>query len=166
MFLPPTSLFEKCPEAKLLFGFPLEVDPRSEALLKSRRFMMQAVFFFAMIDKTVGMLGVNNDQLTKMLTDLGKKHVAYGVKPEYFPFMTESLLIMLKETLGDKFSDTNQEAWKAVFGVLIADMVKGQQTIDKGLVASENKAIVIDVWKRLTFVKSYKEDGGIILFQK
>jgi hemoglobin-like flavoprotein len=127
---------------------------------------MHATFLIQMIHKTVDLLGVDNEQLTENMVELGKKHVAYGVKPEYFPFMTEALLVMLKQMLQHRFTETDKEAWENVLAVLIADMVKGQRKIDKGLVASENKAIVIDVWKRLTFVKSYKEDGGIILFQK
>jgi hemoglobin-like flavoprotein len=127
---------------------------------------MHATFLIQMIHKTVDLLGVDNEQLTGNMVELGKKHVAYGVKPEYFPFMTESLVIMLKQMLKDKFTDADKQAWENVLEVLIADMVKGQRTIDKGLVAAGNKKIVINTWKRLTFMKSYKEEGGIILFQK
>jgi hemoglobin-like flavoprotein len=127
---------------------------------------MHATFLIQMIHKTVDLLGVDNDLLTENMEQLGKKHVAYGVKPEYFPFMTESLVIMLKQMLKEKFTDADKAAWENVLEVLIADMVKGQRKIDKGLVAAGNKKIVINTWKRLTFMKSYKEEGGIILFQK
>ena len=55
-----------------------------------------------MIGKTVGMLGENNEELTKDLLELGKKHVTYGVKSEYFPYMTQSIIIMMKEMHQDR----------------------------------------------------------------
>jgi len=33
-------LFEKCPQAKVLFGFPIDVDAHSEELITSKRFLM------------------------------------------------------------------------------------------------------------------------------
>jgi hypothetical protein len=119
-----------------------------------------------MIHKTVDLLGVDDELLTKSMVELGKKHVAYGVKPEYFPFMTEALLVMLKQMLQHRFTDTDKEAWENVLAVLIADMVKGQRAIDKGLVAACNKKIVINSWIKLTRVDNYEERAGSILFQK
>jgi hemoglobin-like flavoprotein len=159
------SLFERCPEVKVLFGFPADIDPRCEELVKSKRFALHATFLMEMMERTVEMLGDDNDQLTEALTDLGKKHVAFGVLPEYFPYMTEALLVMLKELLGDKCSDTDQKAFENVLAVLIADMVKGQRKVDKGLAAA-NKSVVIESWSRLTKLDNYEERAGILLFQK
>jgi hemoglobin-like flavoprotein len=127
---------------------------------------MHAKFLVQMIHKTVDLLGVDDDMLTENMVELGKKHVAYGVKPEYFPFMTEALLIMLKQMLQHRFTDTDKQAWENVLAVLIADMVKGQRKIDKGLVAACNKKIVINSWIKLTRVDNYEERAGSILFQK
>lgn len=157
------NLFEKCPEAKPLFGFPIETDPRNKYLLKSPRFAQHATFLVKMVDTTVNMLGEGvTEHLTKMLTDLGKKHVAYGVMPEYFPFMTESLLVMLKETIGN----VNDDAWQDVFDYLSSVMEAGHRRIDKDVAAKMDKDICTNVWKRLTFMRKYKEEGGVILFQK
>jgi hemoglobin-like flavoprotein len=157
------NLFEKCPQAKPLFGFPLDTDPRNKYLLKSPRFAQHATFLVKMVDTTVNMLKEGmTKHLTKMLTDLGKKHVAYGVMPEYFPFMTESLLVMLKETIGD----VNDDAWQDVFDYLSAVMEAGHRRINKDVAAKMDKDICIKVWKRLTFMRKYKEEGGVILFQK
>jgi hypothetical protein len=49
--------------------------------------------------------------------------------------------------------------------VLIADMVRGQRTIDKGLAAAK-KFVVVESWKKLTKISGYQEKGGILLFQK
>lgn len=154
-----------CPEAKLLFGFPKNIDPRSEALLQNKRFLTHATFLLTMIHKTVGMLGVDNEELTKTLTELGKKHVTYGVKANYFPFMTKSVVIMMKEMLKDEFTDNDRKVWEDILSVLIADMVKGQRTLEKGLAAA-NKTIVSKNWGQLAEIKDYDEVGGLIIFEK
>lgn len=87
-FSTPSSLliyrfFALEPKAKSIFGFR---DNQSEAeLIKSRRFLKHAAYFIQMIDKALGMLGPDIELLTEILLELGQKHVAYGVKPEYFP---------------------------------------------------------------------------------
>lgn len=157
------NLFEKCPEAKPLFGFPMTMDPKSPALLKSPRFVKHADFLVAMVEKTVGMLGGGlNQELTGMLHELGRKHVAYGVKPDFFSFMTDSLLAMLVEVIGKP----NEVAWQDVFDFLIANMEAGHRRIDKDVSAKKDKVKCITVWSKLRTVKKYKEQGGIILFQK
>ena len=91
------NLFEKCPEAKPLFGFSMRVDSRSDNILKSHRFAKHSKFLIKMVDKTVQMLAAETETsddedgrtviLTDILIKLGKKHVSYGVKPEWFPYM-------------------------------------------------------------------------------
>lgn len=118
-----------------------------------------------MMEKTVQMLGDDNETLTKNLTELGQKHVSFGVTPQYFPYMTDALIVMLKEMLGGDFTDDDKQAFENVMAVLIADMVRGQRTIDKGLAAAK-KFIVVESWKKLTKVPDYQQKGGILLFQK
>jgi len=159
------SLFEVCPESKILFGFPKDIETDSEHLLESKRFLKHATFLIQMIDKTVNMLGVDNEQLSKTLTELGEKHVAYGVKPDYFPNMTESIVFMLEKQLGkEKFQYSDRVAWNNVLGALIADMVKGQRRLDKGLAAA-NKSAVIKTWRILAAKNNYEEHAGVILFK-
>ena len=49
-------LFENAPESKVLFGFPLTIDPTSKELLQSRRFKMHAVYMIQMLDTALNML--------------------------------------------------------------------------------------------------------------
>jgi hypothetical protein len=157
------NLFEKCPEAKPLFGFPMTMDPKSPALLKSSRFAKHADFLVDMVEKTVGMLGGGlNKELTDMLHELGRKHVAYGVKPEFFCFMTQSLLAMLIKVIGNP----SDGAWQDVFDFLIDNMEAGHRRIDKDVSAKKDKIKCIAIWTKLRTVKKYKEQGGVILFQK
>lgn len=38
------------PETKILFGFPIDMDPRSNELLESKRFQLHATYFIKMLD--------------------------------------------------------------------------------------------------------------------
>jgi hypothetical protein len=79
-------LFDLEPEAKAIFGFGKSgKEEISKELIDSRRFTTHAKYFIQMIDKALGMLGPDIELLTEILLDLGKKHVNYGVKPEFFP---------------------------------------------------------------------------------
>ena len=169
------NLFEKCPESKAIFGFAKSINPRSANLLKSPRFRRHAKFLMKMIEKTVDMLGTttttsSSDEeggngrgkmLTEVLTDLGRKHVSYGVNPEFFPFMTESILAMLDETIGNPHKD----AWNEVFAFLINGMTAGYQRIQKVNLKADKEACM-DIWKRLSKVPDYRAKGGVQLFQQ
>lgn len=118
-----------------------------------------------MLEKTIGMLGLEDRVLTKELIELGQRHVAFGVKGEYFPFMTKSLIHTLKELLGDNFSKEDESAFDIVMAMLIADMVRGQRTVDKDL-AGYKKEIVTNSWAKLKKIPDYQKEGGILLFQQ
>jgi hemoglobin-like flavoprotein len=118
-------LFMKCPSAKVLFGFPMDMEAHSEELLKSRRFLMHARYLISMIDTALNMLGPDFELLKEIMMDLGKKHVRYGVKPEYFPLMGEALIETLNETLTDKvMTAAVQESWLNVYAMLSANMIE------------------------------------------
>jgi len=148
-----------------LFGFPIDIDPKSREILKGKRFLRHAAFLIHMIDMTVNMLGVDNEELVKQMSKLGEKHVTFGVKAEYFPKMTESICYMLKKKIGDTFTYQDQVAWEKVLGALIGDMVKGQRRLVKGL-AAKNKSAVIKTWRHLMQMPNYEERAGVILFKQ
>ena len=157
-------LFVHCPEAKPLFGFPADLDTNSSYLLTSTRFLKHASFLINMVDKIIHTIGVDNEGLSEKLQELGKMHSTYGVKAEYFPHMTEALVRMLKDKLGDEFTNKDEKAWNKVFDAIIADMVKGQRRLEKGLAAS-NKSTVITSWRLLANTPNYEEQAGVILFK-
>ena len=158
------NLFDLCPETKPLFGFPLDVDPQSEELIKSPRFSLHSQFLINMLEKTIKMLGDDNETLAKNLLELGKKHVSFGVTGEMFPYMTDSLIAMLNEMLGKEFTPDDQESFENVMSLMIADLVKGQRKVDKTL-ADNNKDIVIASWEKFTKISDYDTRGGLYLFQ-
>lgn len=161
----PISLFELCPESKLLFGFPVNIDPKSDSLLTNKRFLGHASFLLGMIEKTVDILGEDDDHLEKTLIELGRKHMTYGVKPAYFPFMTQAIIKMLQEKLGSDFSEEDRKAWRDILALLIADIIKGERTLDMGL-ASTNKNITSKNWETLSAIPDYDEVAGLAVFEK
>jgi methyl-accepting chemotaxis protein len=122
------SLFSKCPQAKVLFGFTIDIDPHSPELLKSKRFLAHAAYMIQMLDTALNMIGPDLEMLTEIMHELGTKHIRYGVKPEMFICMGHCLITVLEDTLGDaKFNDTMKAAWRVTYGALSQDMIKAQQ---------------------------------------
>jgi hemoglobin-like flavoprotein len=130
-----TSLFVTCPEAKPLFGFAKNV-PLAE-IRESKRLLIHASFIVEMIEKALDMLGGDDKELTDFMTDLGKKHIAYGVKPEYMPLMQQSIVHMLKSMLNEKngFTEKDEKAWQAVLSALVADMTRAQREVEMKAIA-------------------------------
>lgn len=127
LFVCLCSLFEDLPQSKVLFGFPIDMD--FEEMSGSKRFSMHSSFLIGMIEKALNQLGVANDELTAAMEDLGKKHVVYGVEPDYFPFMKTAITRMLHEMLSVKFTEKDESAWNEVLSVLISDMTKAQREL-------------------------------------
>jgi methyl-accepting chemotaxis protein len=113
----------------VLFGFPADIDPNSEELLKSKRFKMHAGYLIGMIDNALNMIGPDIELLTEMLYDLGEKHYRYGVKPAYFPIMGICLIETLDECLEGKFTVTMKVSWEEVYDALSSDMIAGQKNM-------------------------------------
>ena len=92
--------------------------------------MAHAAFLIEMVEKALNMLGESDAELTIMMRDLGEKHVKYGVKPEYFPYMKRAISKMMQEKLTVKFKDEDKHAWDEVLTALIADMTKAQREME------------------------------------
>lgn len=71
-----------------------------------------------MFDAALSMLGPDTETLFEILTELGKRHIKYGVKPHYFPFMGKAVVYALSETLGDAWTLEIQDAWVEVYDEL------------------------------------------------
>jgi methyl-accepting chemotaxis protein len=124
-------LFDKCPKAKVLFGFPIDIDVYSSELLTSKRFLAHAAYMLEMIDTALNMLGPDIELLTEIMHDLGLKHIRYGVKPEMFPIMGEALVCVLQDALGDRFTNTIEASWVETYGALSGDMIRAQVSARK-----------------------------------
>ena len=63
------SFFEKVPQAKILFGFPKDMNPGSEEMQTNKRFLAHASYMIRMFDKQLQMLGPDTELLEEILTD-------------------------------------------------------------------------------------------------
>lgn len=115
------KLFDDCPEAKVLFGFPADMDVYSETMLASRRFKSHAAYFIEMLDKALDM--VEAKQIGDNMKRLGAMHSSFGVQEEYFSFMGDALFHTLKTTLRGAWNGPTEEAWREVYGRLASQMI-------------------------------------------
>ena len=102
--------------------------------------MMHAAFLVNMIEKALNMLGTDNDELTILLSDLGRKHVVYGVRADYFPHMHQAIKAMLLEMLETRFDAKDEDAWDEVLSALISDMTKAQREVAMKREADKHKS--------------------------
>ena len=63
--------------------------------------------------------------LESTLTNLGAKHVAYGVTDEMYGWVGGSLLTALGEAAGSDWTPEAKEAWTEAFGAISGLMKKG-----------------------------------------
>jgi nitric oxide dioxygenase len=77
-----------------------------------------------MFDAAFNMLGPDTETLDEILTDIAKRHIVYGVKPHYFPFMGQAVVYALKQTIGKHMTPEVTEAWVEVYDGLSGAIMK------------------------------------------
>lgn len=118
-------MFARIPQTKLLFGFPLDMPLDSKSLKDNRRFQAHSKYMIAMLGKALNMLGPDDELLTEIMSDMGKKHFQLGVEnASYYAIMGESLFLALSEILGSQFTPEVEESWTIVYGEITAAMIK------------------------------------------
>ena len=106
--------------AVLFYRRLFELDPMVERLFltdmaQQRRKLMQML--------AAAVNGLDRlDQLIPVVEDLGRRHVAYGVREDHYDTVGAALLWTLRKGLGDAFTPEVEDAWTAVFGLLSSTM--------------------------------------------
>ena len=77
-----------------------------------------------MLDMALGMLGPDIELLSEIMSELGEKHVRYGVLPEMYPLMGEALIGALEDAFKSPLKSNVKDAWREVYGALSSDMVR------------------------------------------
>lgn len=96
------NLFSKYPDAKVLFK-----DASEDQYIK----LANMVYAYAAnIDKL--------ENLQKGIAKVAQIHVDTKILPEHYPWVGESLLIAIKEVLGDAATDEVMDAWAQAYGFL------------------------------------------------
>lgn len=60
-----------------------------------------------------------------MLRELGRRHVAYGVRVEHYDPVGAALLWTLAQGLGPAFADPVRDAWTAAYALVARTMQDG-----------------------------------------
>src|SRR5690606_1003643 len=93
--------------AELVYGRLCELDPALRSLVK-RELQAPGRELMAMINVAVSALD-RIDTLVPAVKDLGRRHVAYGVKAADYGTVATALLWTLEKGLGDAFTPAAKE---------------------------------------------------------
>jgi hemoglobin-like flavoprotein len=103
-------LFTRYPQAKPLFGRRSEVEQQK----------MLAQALVAVLEHLE-----DGPWLTDTLTNMGEKHVSYGVTNEMYGWVGASLLATLAEVAGDAWTPELAAAWTEAYGAIAGLMQQG-----------------------------------------
>ena len=108
--------------AALFYGRLFELDPSTRPLFKHTNMPEQRKKLMNMIGAAVN--GLNAlDQLIPAVSNLGRRHMTYGVTDEHYTTVGKALIWTLEQGLGADFTPEVKEAWTTVYG-LLADTMK------------------------------------------
>jgi hemoglobin-like flavoprotein len=65
------------------------------------------------------------DELAPSLRAEGRRHLAYGARPEHFPVLTRAFVHALRDVLGDRHDAEIERAWVAVLERIGSAMLEG-----------------------------------------
>lgn len=114
--------------AELFYGKLFELDPSLKPLFKGDM-TEQGRKLMLMIDTAVSNIS-DVEKIIPALEDLGKRHVDYGVKDEYYTTVAEALLWTLGQGLGDAFTEEVKAAWTETYTTLANVMVTAANTVE------------------------------------
>ncbi len=106
--------------AELFYGKLFSLDPTLKALFKNDM-KDQGRNLTAMMSVAVGALA-RPERITVAVRELGRRHVAYGVKPRHYEVVATALLWMLEKSLGEAFTPEVRAAWSATYAFLAGTM--------------------------------------------
>ncbi len=99
--------------AAMFYDRLFERDPSIGPLFRGNM-AQQGERLMAMIGGAVLLLD-QPQTLEKVLTDLGRRHVGYGVRDEHYPAVGGALLDTLAAGLGPVFTPAHRAAWAAMY---------------------------------------------------
>ena len=95
-----TTLFADYPQVKPLFANTI-MQKQAKQLFKSLVFVIENLRY--------------PDVLTKTLKDLGTRHIQYGVQPEHYPMVGNTLLKTLSVFLNSAWTSNTEKAWSDAY---------------------------------------------------
>lgn len=113
--------------AELFYGKLFELDADLKPLFKGD-IVEQGNKLMMMINTVVTKLDQLED-IVPAVQDLGKRHVAYGVKDAHYDTVGAALIWTLGAGLGDAFTSDVEEAWTAAYTTLATAMKDAAATV-------------------------------------
>ena len=108
--------------AEMFYRHLFETDPSLRQLFK-RDIKKQGRMLMQMIDFAVK--GLDDPEIIlPTVQALGKRHIGYGVKEEYYETVGNALLWTLAQGLGDDFTPEVKEAWSEAYKLLAGVMIE------------------------------------------
>ena len=108
--------------ATLFYERLFELDPSTRPLFKHTNMPEQRKKLMHVIGTVVNGLNML-DQLSPAVSNLGRRHMAYGVTDEHYSSVGRALIWTLEQVLGADVTPEVKEAWTTVYNV-IADTMK------------------------------------------
>lgn len=113
--------------AELFYGKLFEMDPAVKPLFKGDM-KEQGRKLMAAINTVVN--GVDKlDTMVPILQEMGKRHVAYGVKDAHYDTVGAALLWTLGQGLGEAFTPEVKEVWTGAYGAIAGVMKEAAATV-------------------------------------
>jgi hemoglobin-like flavoprotein len=108
-------------------------------MYKGPLFIAHAKAVFESLDAAVRLVTAGESlRLADVLSDMGRRHVHYGVVPSHYPVVGKALIHTLRTALGESFTRKAEYEWKLVYGVVHSGMQEGafyeMEDIDDGIV--------------------------------
>jgi hemoglobin-like flavoprotein len=107
--------------ATLFYEDLFQRDPRLRPLFKEDM-TEQRQKLMAMLGTAVAHLG-NWEKIAAAVQALGRRHVAYGVKPADYNTVGTALITTLEKGLGDDFTPEVRDAWLACYAAITTEML-------------------------------------------
>ncbi|HET7363243.1 MAG TPA: globin domain-containing protein [Burkholderiales bacterium] len=108
--------------AELFYGRLFALDPDLRRLFKDD-IVEQGRNLTAMLSVASANLA-KPERISVALRQLGKRHAAYGVRPEHFALVEDALLFALEHALIDVFTAEAKAAWQAAYAVITSEMLE------------------------------------------
>ena len=118
-----SRLFELEPRTKKVFHFDLGYSPTPQELKESGNLKF-AIHMLESFDACISMLGPETEILYEILSDIGRRHVSYGVSPHFFPFFGQAMVYALSNVLVDYITPELKEVWLELYDSLSGVIMK------------------------------------------
>ena len=110
---------------KLIIDKFVELQPRSKKFYQGEEMMQKhADGIVHLLDSILQMLGPDAEFIEEILGQVGGRHAKMGVPVSFFPFLGQSLVYALQQTIGAEMTDEHVEAWDEVYDAISGQIVK------------------------------------------